>query len=240
VIGGTGSFSLNGAPRTFIVGDGPEHIDLRVDASMTGAATEGVTKVQSGVALFTGRNSYDGPTAVNAGTLIVTGTLTSAVEVATGATLRGTGRVDAITAQTESTLSPGLSPGVITTGPLSLRGGSDFVVDLHGSTAGSGYDQVRVAGGVQLNGARLTLVVGPALSPFGRFTLIDNDGADPVTGTFAGLPEGAITVAGAENGEELTISYKGGDGNDVVLTAAGESPISWPRARAAASSTKTC
>jgi autotransporter-associated beta strand protein len=223
VIGGSGTVSLNGAQRTFVVSDGPDAVDLRVDAIISGNATEGITKSQTGVALFTGRNSYDGPTAVNAGTLIVTGTLTSAVNVATSATLRGTGRVDAIVAQNGSTVSPGLSPGVITTGPLSLHNGATFFVELQGQTAGAGYDQVRVAGGVELNGAHLTLVVGPSLgSPFGQYRLIDNDGADPVAGTFAGLPEGATIVAAAEDAAEFTISYRGGDGNDVVLTAAGE------------------
>jgi autotransporter-associated beta strand protein len=222
IIGGSGSVSLNGLQRTFIVGDGPEDIDLRVDASIAGAATEGVTKTQPGVALFAGRNTYDGLTAVNAGTLIVTGTVTSAVTVAIDATLRGTGRVDAITAQSGSTVSPGLSPGLLTSGPLSLHPGSRYVAELHGPTAGTGYDQVRVAGGVELNDAELTLVAGPALSPFGQFMLIDNDGTDPVAGTFAGLPEGGTIVAASEDGHEFTISYRGGDGNDVVLTGAGE------------------
>ena len=47
------------------------------------------------------------------------------------------------------------------------------------------------------------------------FTLINNDGADAVVGTFAGLAEGAPLVV---DGDNFTISYTGGDGNDVVLT----------------------
>ena len=47
------------------------------------------------------------------------------------------------------------------------------------------------------------------------FTIINNDGADPVVGTFNSLPEGAILTAG---GKPLRISYAGGSGNDVVLT----------------------
>lgn len=50
-----------------------------------------------------------------------------------------------------------------------------------------------------------------------RFVIINNDASDPVIGTFAGLAEaGALTF----NGRRLTISYLGGDGNDVVLTRA--------------------
>jgi hypothetical protein len=48
------------------------------------------------------------------------------------------------------------------------------------------------------------------------FTVIDNDGnADAVTGTFTGVAEGGTVVA---NGVTYTVTYKGGDGNDVVLT----------------------
>ena len=221
VIHGNGSVSLNGARRTFIVSDGPEDIDLRVDASIKGTGTEGATKSQPGVALFTAQNAYNGNTAVNGGTLIVTGTLAGPVTVAGNATLRGTASVGAITVQSGSTVSPGLSPGLLSSsGALSLHPGSLFVVELNGSTAGTGYDQLRVTGGVELHNAELTLIVGPDAPPSGQFTLIDNDGTDPIVTNLAGLPEGATIVAGAENGREFTISYIGGDGNDVVLSAA--------------------
>src|SRR5262249_34658265 len=38
----------------------------------------------------------------------------------------------------------------------------------------------------------------------------------PVSGTFSGLPEGAVITLG---GNQFRISYVGGDGNDLVLTA---------------------
>ncbi|MEQ9690428.1 MAG: hypothetical protein RLO48_11915, partial [Bauldia litoralis] len=46
--------------------------------------------------------------------------------------------------------------------------------------------------------------------------IIANDGTDAVAGTFAGLAEGAQFVA---DGRAFAITYKGGDGNDVELTA---------------------
>ncbi|MEM6260020.1 MAG: PEP-CTERM sorting domain-containing protein [Planctomycetota bacterium] len=52
----------------------------------------------------------------------------------------------------------------------------------------------------------------------GEITLIDKTGLDTVSGQFRGLAEGAV-VAGT-NGR--TISYVGGDGNDVVLSAVPE------------------
>ena len=44
--------------------------------------------------------------------------------------------------------------------------------------------------------------------------VIENDGNDPVSGTFSGLSEGATFIAGVAT---FKISYIGGDGNDVVL-----------------------
>jgi hypothetical protein len=46
-------------------------------------------------------------------------------------------------------------------------------------------------------------------------TLINNQGSNPVSGTFLNLPEGSrVTV----NGVNYLLSYHGGDGNDVTLT----------------------
>lgn len=44
--------------------------------------------------------------------------------------------------------------------------------------------------------------------------LVDNQTNDPVTGTFAGLPEGARLILG---GLSAQITYTGGDGDDVAL-----------------------
>ncbi len=47
------------------------------------------------------------------------------------------------------------------------------------------------------------------------FTLIQNDGKDAVTGTFAGLPQGATLLL---DGMTFQINYVGGTSNDVGLT----------------------
>lgn len=77
-------------------------------------------------------------------------------------------------------------------------------------------------GTVTLGGGTLSL--GPAYTGGAQFvpsgtviTLIDNDGTDPVAGAFAGLPEGATLRA--RTGQRFRISYTGGSGNDVTLTA---------------------
>jgi hypothetical protein len=53
-----------------------------------------------------------------------------------------------------------------------------------------------------------------------QLTIISNDGADAVSGTFSGLPEGSTISDFLGTGLGAIVSYAGGDGNDVVLTAA--------------------
>jgi fibronectin-binding autotransporter adhesin len=99
---------------------------------------------------------------------------------------------------------------------LKLASGATFKVDVNGTSAGTQYDQVIVNGPVNLTGAALAVTSGFTPAVGNTFTIISNDGTDAVVGTFTGLAQGA-TVPGGPGA--YTISYTGGDGNDVVLTA---------------------
>lgn len=79
---------------------------------------------------------------------------------------------------------------------------------------------------VQLNNANLNLQLAGGFIPTAgqEFILIDNTSpGTTVSGTFAGRPEGAVVTIG---NEIFTISYIGGDGNDVVLRAEGTAETS--------------
>jgi autotransporter-associated beta strand protein len=155
-----------------------------------------------------------GLTKSGAGTLLVTGTIAGPVTVSAG-TLGGTGTIaGAVTVQGGATLAPGLSPGVINTGDLNLAGVA--LIEIEGTALGTQYDNINVTGTVTIAGATLTVAGAHVPAPGSTFTIITNDGADPVVGTFAGLAEGATVTV---NGKPLTISYVGGTGNDVVLAA---------------------
>lgn len=80
------------------------------------------------------------------------------------------------------------------------------------------YDQTSVEQSVNLNGGSLdlTYLEGGVIKKGDTFTIIDNKGTISVQGTFKDLPEGAEITAG---GAIFKISYVGGDGNDIVLTA---------------------
>jgi acetyl esterase/lipase len=141
-----------------------------------------------------------------------------------------------------TTLSSGtLSPESVTGGTAILRTGNltlsnrnanvdgarPFTPNLHGTTPGSGYDQVKVTGTVTLNGGFIGIAVDNGFVPAigDTFIVIDNDGTDPISGLFntpcfgcAGtpIPEGSTITNG---GYSFRISYHGGDGNDVAVTA---------------------
>ncbi len=156
-------------------------------------------------------------------TLVLDGTLCDVV-VESGGTLIGTGSIApdcTLTIEPGGTLAPGHSPGCLASGNLVLSG--TLQAEIAGTTACTGYDQLQVTGTVNLTGSILTPVLLNNFTPAAGtvFTLIQNDNpnnvADPVTGTFANLPEGStLTIANSV----FKISYVGGDGNDVTLTAA--------------------
>ena len=179
----------------------------------------GLSFAGSGRAILTGTDTYGGSTIVAEGTLQVDGSIAaSATTVKTGATLGGNGTVGDVTVRSGGTLAPGASAGILHTGDVALSKGAHFAFELGGATAGvGGYDQLAVAGAVHLNGAALDLSLtgGFQAAPGETFVIIDNDGADAVAGTFAGLAEGSKFYAG---GATFTISYHGGDGNDIVAT----------------------
>src|SRR5690606_11300279 len=118
------------------------------------------------------------------------------------------------------TLSPGgTGVGTLTVnGNLTLNSGSTLALDINGVTTGTGYDRVVVNGTVNISGATLATTHGYAAGSGDSYTVIVNDAADTVTGTFSGISEGGKFNA-AGNGTELTTSYTGDTGNDLTLTA---------------------
>ena len=174
--------------------------------------------------ILSGQNINTGQTIVNAGKLIINGSVVTPV-VVNGGILGGTGTMRAAMINAGATLSPGDGPGILhVVGDLTLTLGASYLVDLNGVTVGAQYNQASVAGAVSLGSATLSLSLGfqPQLGMM--FTIIENDGTDAISGTFNGLSEGAVF---SFNGQTFGVSYQGGSGNDVVLTAVVPEPTTW-------------
>ncbi len=233
-IDGAGKLALNatgGGNRTFTVNqpatppttyEADLVIAAVVEDDSTGSAPSSLTLLGNGVmSLLTAingpsaDNTYTGATTVQGGTLEVDDSQPqSAVTVApaagASAALVGAGTVGAVTfntgtaGNTGATLGPGDGPtttGVIHTGNVTLDAGTVFMPQLNGPTAGSGYSQLVSSGTVNLAGATLDLGLGAVFSPGATFTLIQ---AAVITGTFAGVPNGAVL---SENGWSFQINY---------------------------------
>jgi autotransporter-associated beta strand protein len=90
------------------------------------------TKTGSGSLLLSGVNTYNGPTTVSEGTLIVNGSITnSALTVAQGAYLKGTGTLGNVIIN--GTLEPGNSIGTITGGTFHFINGSHLINEINAS-----------------------------------------------------------------------------------------------------------
>ncbi|MBA4861602.1 autotransporter-associated beta strand repeat-containing protein [Streptomyces sp. PSKA54] len=196
---------------------------------------------QSGAATTTlsGDVTYTGTTTVTKGTLALAGNTTLARSKAIRLTASGA-RLDVRKAAGgglrvgRSLTGKGTVAGSVTNegrveGALTITG--DYAQGADGELAvRTGGKPLKVGGRVKLAGKLdVTAGKGEGEKPAGKITLLSHTGKAKTTGAFAGLREGArVKVAGTE----YRISYRGGDGNDVVLTKAKARASATPSATA--------
>ncbi len=107
------------------------------------------------------------------------------------------------------TLSGTVSPAGDSTGIVQLaasttsfKPGSTYSIQLQGPTPGTQFDQLQVRGDIDLGNATLKVSSAGGIASGQNFAVVQS--SQPITTTFAGLPEGSIlTVAG----QQLIISY---------------------------------
>lgn len=145
--------------------------------SLTGATLSGANFTGANLTV-TNSQLYTGTTSIGSGaTLTLNGQLAGGATALSGATLRGSGLIrDLVTIASGATLSPGNSPGVMTTGStVTLAAGSTFEAEINGATAGNGagfHDQLNVVGPTsQFNANGATLAVNlTTISGLGAYT----------------------------------------------------------------------
>ena len=248
-ISGAGTLDLNGfsqtlaelrrhsTPTATVTNGAASPAVLAIDGAVShefsgtiqqGSGGGGISVVKNGSATWTlsGVNSYLGSTRVDGGTLLLNASHAGAsgeVTVNSGGTLGGTSTVGgAVSVKSGGTLAPGADGGTLTTNAaVTLESGATFAAQIDSSALSATRLSAKAA--VTLTDATLKLTdtaVTPDEIPLGtKFNLIDY-GANTLTGTFTGLPEGASLSVGTHT---FTISYV--DDGKVTLAS---SPASDP------------
>ena len=231
-----GAFNLNGFSATVASLKGAGSVSLGPGGSLTlanpandtfsGAIDgEGQVVLSAGWITLTGVNPFTGTFTNNGGTLTLnTGSMTAAYTQSAGSLYLSTnGTAGPATLNAGGFVPGGGGTGLGQTGSLALSPSVVYTQHINSTNPGL-YGHVTVNGTVHLGGAHLTMAgVGGPFPEGTAFTMIANDGVDPVAGTFDGLPEGSL-VQGPLS-QLYRISYAGGDGNDVVLTIPGTGPV---------------
>jgi autotransporter-associated beta strand protein len=225
-IEGTGLVSLGGNSLT--VGSNNRSTifsGTMQDGGKYGGTGGHLTKIGTGTLTLTGASTYTGGTVIDGGTLLVnntqgSGTGSGGVQLRNGERLGGIGKIAGGVA-IDALLSPGKS-GTGSIGTLTINGdllllgsAGTYEFELNSSTARA--DKV-IANGVTMNsGPQFSFTdLGTATLPAGTvFKVINNTSANPITGTFSNLPDGATFTS---NGNTYKANYEGGDGNDLTLT----------------------
>ena len=209
-------------------------IDLNVTGTLVDSpsiTSTGGMKTGGGLIGPSGANTYNSPTTVSGGTLLVNGTSsgTGAFTVQnSGSVLGGTGTISAAVNVTTGTLNPGNSTGAngsaanagkLTVGALTLSSTATSVIDLNSGTT---YDQVQANGNVALAGT-LTLNV-PAQPTFTAGQVLDlfHANGGTLSGTFSNFANAGIYTYGGEN---FQATYTATD-FELTVTAVPE-PATW-------------
>jgi fibronectin-binding autotransporter adhesin len=182
-----------------------------------------LTKTGAGTLVADGGTPSFGDVVLQAGRFFMNGTMPGSVFADAGTEFGGSGSVGVVLS-TGATLSPGnRTAGILSTADLTINGGT-LALELNGAGPGQS-DQLNVTGGVSLlANTNLTLSLGYIPAVGQTFTIINNDGLDPIAnGTFrflygnTTLNEGSLI--NTPDGAQFRLSYAGGsDFNDLVLT----------------------
>jgi autotransporter-associated beta strand protein len=222
-----GTFNLNGHSETIEALQGYGAVQLgsgmltifsqTVDSFFNGTINGTGQVIRNGNASMrlAGVHAFGNLNTFGPGVLRVDGLVDNSV-IANGP-LRGTGTLGTLTAGGVVEPGDGTAPGVLRTKNVTLTPEASVHLKIHGATPGTGYSQLHVTGTVSLGNAQLAIAAGGGEALHGaQYVIIDNDGTDAIDGTFQNLAEGAIIK---QNGRTFRISYAGGTGNDIVLTA---------------------
>lgn len=223
-LAGSGTINLLNTNTTLTVGRQDTPVPATTFSGTITGSKAHLAKDGPGMFTFSGDATGITDTEVREGSFFLDAGSLSDVIVTGGTTrfwMRG-GRIGNLNVRNNGTIgSAGATAS--TTGSLQFEG-SDYIQTISGL---SSFEQLIAKGTVRVsyNGnTKLTVqLVGGYVPPVGMtLIMVDNDGTDPVDGTFQGLPEGATIDLG---GVKFRISYVAGTGNDIGLTVTDSSVV---------------
>ena len=152
-----------------------------------------------------------------------------------GGTLTGAGRVLNVNNSTGGTINPGVPLGKLTVGnQLNLASTNTYLTTINGSSQGT-YGQTNIISGgfVNINNANLAFILNANLQVGNQLTLLNIGTGSSALGnfTFNGAPllqGGSFSLTANGFTTSFSINYRGGDGNDIVLTVTAVSPYTAP------------
>jgi autotransporter-associated beta strand protein len=204
-IEGAGNYQLGSKSLTV----GGNNLSTEVSGAIQDGGVSGgsLVKVGTGTLLLSGFNTYTGATRVNAGTLIVNGSIASSpVTVNAGAMLAGTGTVGATTINSGGIFAPGNSPGTMTVqGNLAFQSGAIYLVQVTPSLASSA--NVVAGGSATLAGTvNASFAAGSYVTR--TYTILS------AAGGLGGTTFNALTTSNLPAGFTANLSYTA---SDVIL-----------------------
>jgi fibronectin-binding autotransporter adhesin len=213
------AWGTNNQTRTLILGGtntGDNSLAAVVANNGTGAVS--VTKNGNGKWILAGVNTYTGNTTINAGTLLVNGSIVNSTVELNGGVLGGNGTTGAINVNAGGALAPGASIGTLNAGAVSFASGASFSLEVNTDLGTT--DLLNVTGNLSITGgAILTLSdLGSNVVLNTTLTVIDysgiwNGGLFTYNGNV--LADGATFSYGVNN---YTIDYD--NGSSVTLAVA--------------------
>jgi autotransporter-associated beta strand protein len=225
-ISATGNGAIGGASLRLHSGQnnatvsGSNTLTVNSVVSQTNASDE-LHKLGTGTLILAASNTYAGDTVVEAGRLLVNGSISGTTLVSDGGTLGGGGTTGPVNVDTGGTLAPGASIGELNTGTLQFNPGAVMHIEVN-STTGE-LDRINATGDLNITAGALL-----SFTDLGSGTLMLGISAPIVDysgtwdgGIFLGHPDDSSFQVGDN---VFQISYNGLDNmsSEVTLTVVPE------------------
>jgi len=193
---------------------------LNVNAAVTG--TGGLTKYGDGVLDLRGSNTYEGATAVNAGTLKVNGTLGNGVGVSVndGGTLGGSGTINQpLVIESGGKVTPGNSVGTITVnGNVEVRAGANYTAEIGANGASDRIDVTGAGNTLQVFDGAMITIDGTRPSGSTNFHLVTMVNGGSILGNNGTALSPGFVLGSLLIGEGGTVTTNGVVGLNLVST----------------------